>query len=180
MPPRAPARTRRRAFTILELMVVVLLMSILAVSVLPALGSLDEARLGAAVDEVERTLVHARSLAMASGEPTGVEFDLTAQTVTLVRIVSAGTPPEPALDALSQPVTPLRLPVTFPRVELISLTNGDGSSGSGTVWFRFDGAPEVRASNGSLVGPFSQDALVTLTGARSVAVRMGAGLVEQP
>ncbi|MEZ6243508.1 MAG: prepilin-type N-terminal cleavage/methylation domain-containing protein [Phycisphaerales bacterium] len=176
----APATTRRRAFTILELMVVVLLMSILAVAVLPALASLDEARIGAAADEIERTLVLARSMAMASGEPTGADFDLTKQTVSLVRITSVGGAPEPALDALSQPVSPLRVGVTFPHVEVLSLTNGNGSGGSGAIWFRFDGAPETRAADGSLVGAFTQDAVVTLTGPKTVVIRMGAGLVEQP
>ncbi len=52
--------TSRRAFTILELMVVVLLMSILAVSVLPAMDTLADAREGAAADEVELALVRAR------------------------------------------------------------------------------------------------------------------------
>ncbi len=175
-----PAISRPRAFTILELMVVVVLMSILAVAVLPALGSLDEARRGGAADEVERTLVLARSLAMASGEPTGVEIDLAAQRFALVRITASGASPEPALDALSQPAAPVQMGATFPQVQILSLTQGDGSGGSGTIWFRFDGAPEVRAINGTLVGPFTQDALVTLSGPRTIAVRMGAGLVEQP
>ncbi len=116
---------------------------------------------------------------MASGEPTGVEFDLSNQTFALVRITSAGGGPEPALDALSQPAAPVRMQAAFPRVEVLSMVDGDGSGGSGTLWFRFDGAPEVRAADGTLTGPFTQDAVVTLTGGATVTVRMGAGLVER-
>jgi len=170
--------SRLRAFTLIEAMVVVIVMSIIAVTVMPALGNLEEARRGAAADEMARLLRHARSLAMASGEPTGVAIDLTAETAQVVRIVSTGAAPTPATDALGQPERPVVFPDLYSQVELISIVHGDGSGASGTVWFRFDGVPQLRTPAGVVVGPFTQDAVVELTGARIVTVHMGTGLVE--
>lgn len=173
----SPSSTRR-AFTLIEAMVVVVLMSVIAVTVLPALGNLEDARRGAAADELARMLTHARSLAMASGEPSGVEIDLGNESARLVRIASAGGSPVAAIDALGQPEQGVVFSDLYAGVELVSLIQGDGSGGSGTIWFRFDGLPQVRSSSGVLVGAFTQDAEVELSGSRTVTVRMGTGLVE--
>lgn len=169
-----------RAFTLLELTVVIVLMSIVAVTVIPALGVVDEARRGGATDHVERMLVLARSLAMAASEPTGVQFVLSDQTASLVRITSVGGAPVPALDALAQPAQPLELQASYPTAQILSITHGDGSSGSGTIWFRFDGEPEIRDASGVFVSLFTQDAAITLTGSRVITVARATGLVEQP
>ncbi len=167
-----------RAFTLIEAMIVVILMSIIAVTVMPALGNLEEARRGAAADELARMLTHARSLAMASGEPSGVSIDLDAETAQIVRIVTTGASPVAGVDALGQPELPVVFPDLFSGVELVSIVHGNGGGGSGTIWFRFDGAPQIRTSAGVLVGLFTQDAVIELSGSRTVSVRMGVGLVE--
>ncbi len=174
----ARGSSRFRAFTLVEAMVVVILMSIIAVTVLPALGNLDEARRGAAVDEVARVLTHARSLAMASGRPSGVSFELGAETIRVMTIETTGGAPTPAADALGQPEPAVALPDLYAGVELVGITHGDGSTASGVVWFGFDGVPRLRDAGGALVGPFTQDAVVELTGSRTVSIRMGTGLVE--
>ncbi len=174
----ASRTSRSRAFTLVEAMIVVILMSIIAATVVPALGNLDEARRGAATDEVVRLLTHARALAMASGRPGGVAFDLASGSAQVVAITSSGGAPEAAADALGQPERPVLLSDLYSGVELVSIIHGDGSTASGTVWFRFDGIPQLRDAGGTLVGPFSQDAVIELSGSRTVTVRMGTGLVE--
>lgn len=175
---RARPTARRRAFTLIEAMVVVVLMSVIAVTVLPALGNLEESRRGAAAEELARLLIHARALAMASGEPTGVQIDLASDSLQLVHITSPGALPTPAIGALGQPEPAVLLSDLYPGVDIVAMTNGDGSGGSGAIWFRFDGLPQVRNTDGSLVGAFTQDARVELSGSREVYVRMGTGLVE--
>jgi Tfp pilus assembly protein FimT len=118
----------RSAFTLIEAMVVVILMSIIAVTVMPALNNLDKARQGAAADELIRLLTQARALAMASGRPVGVSIDLEEDAALIVQISAAGGPPTPA--------------------------------------------------TGALVGAFTQDATVELSGSKVVTVRRGTGLVE--
>ena len=167
-----------RAFTLIEAMVVVILMSIIAVTVMPALDNLEQARRGAAADELARLLTHAQALAMASGRPTGVAIDLADHTAQIVQIASTGAAPTPATNAMGQPEQPVDFDEQYSGVELVSATHGDGSTGSGTVWFRFDGVPQTRAADGTLTGVFTQDASIELTGSRFVTVRMGAGLVE--
>ncbi|MFI4896543.1 MAG: Tfp pilus assembly protein FimT/FimU [Phycisphaerales bacterium JB059] len=168
----------RAAFTLIEAMVVVILMSIIAVSVMPALNNLDEARRGAAADELIRLLSQARALAMASGRPMGVSVDLEDNAARIVQIAAAGAAPTPATDPMGQPEAPVRFADQYAGVELVSMTQGDGTAGSGSIWFRFDGVPQTRGADGALVGAFTQDATVELSGSQVVTVRMGTGLVE--
>lgn len=168
----------RSAFTLIEAMVVVILMSIIAVTVMPALNNLDKARQGAAADELIRLLTQARALAMASGRPVGVSIDLEEDAALIVQISAAGDPPTPATDPMGQPEEAVRFAEQYSGVELVAMTQGDGASGSGAIWFRFDGEPQTRAADGALVGAFTQDATVELSGSKVVTVRRGTGLVE--
>jgi len=173
---RSTASTRR-GFTLLELLIVAVIMGILAASVLPALAQNRTALEGAARDEVARRFVYARARALAAGAPIGVMTDTPGSSLTIRTLDDAGNP-----DTLADPIddAPMSivLPDQFRGVTLDAFVNGDGTTANGTVWFDYQGEPHTRTSGGDYDGPFSQNALITLTGGGVVEVHAYSGAVE--
>jgi len=174
-----PRRPSSRAFSLVELAVVVALLGIMAASVTPALRGVSDARQSAAWREAERRLVHARTRAMSTGRAFGVRITAASGTFELLEIPVGGGIPQGARDALGQTIPAWSLPTAYPSTAVSSFVGGDGVSGTGVVWFGHDGAPQRRNSSGALLGAFTQDAVVTLTGGRTVTVREVSGLVER-
>ena len=172
-------RPSSRAFTLIELALVVALVGILAVSVIPALRGVSDARQAAAWRETERRFVHARTSAMAAGRAFGVRVNPVAGTFELMEVPLGAGSPGAARDPFGQPVGAWSLPASYPGTSIVGFVGGDGQSGTGTVWFGYDGAPQRRNSSGTLLGGFTQDAVVTLTGGRTVTVRQSSGLIER-
>lgn len=172
--------TSRRAFTLLEVTVVVLLIGILAAAVVPALGTMDAARGAAAHREVARLLNVARERAMSSAEPTGVEFDLASQAMKMVRLASPGDSPSVAPSPLGSAREAVVVSSLFPGVRISSINLGGGAS---TLWFSNDGTPQTRGPGGVLIAPLASDASVELRRGTLVVgtvwVRAVTGLVEQ-
>lgn len=177
------ARSSCRAFTLLEMMVVVVIASVIAVSVIPALSRMDDARRGAAVSEVSRLLEFARARAMASGRPTGVRFSRTGSIVTLHVVETDGSVSE-MISPLGTESEPMDLSGKFGAVlervsvpaPVVSGTVADTS----TVWFDHTGEPQSRSTSGVLVGDLTSDASIVLEDAGSIVVRARSGLVEVP
>ncbi|MCA9310146.1 MAG: prepilin-type N-terminal cleavage/methylation domain-containing protein, partial [Phycisphaerales bacterium] len=80
-------------FTLIELIAVLSLVAVLSLTALPALNAVTNARHAGLARDVEQHLCRARSYAIASARPAGIEFDLAAQTLRLVEIVSEGAAP---------------------------------------------------------------------------------------
>ncbi len=176
-----PARsvTSRRAFTLVELMIVVVLMSIIAVSVLPAMQNLRTMREGAARDDIARMLEVTKARAMATGRPTGLRVSLADSTLTLVEL-GAGDRLSDVIDPLTQSVRSLVVPSTYPDVTLSSMTNGDGVSGPGTIWFDYEATPHTRTPNGIFNAYNNQFAQIELSSGQLVRVCPHTGVVELP
>lgn len=158
---------------------VVLIMGILAVTVIPAFGQLSGSRQAAAANEVQRRFELARSLAMATGRPTGVRVDVAACTLLLQVIPSSGATPVAGTTATGEQETAWSVRAHFPEVTIVSFTNGDGSSSPGTVWFAHDGTPQARNGSGTLQAAWSQDATVRLTGDQYIHIRRRSGAVQR-
>lgn len=176
---RTATRPTTRAFTLVELALVVALVGILAVSAVPALSALSDSRQAAAWREVERRFVHARTRAMTAGRPFGLRVTPASGQLELLEIPAGGGVPTAARDALGQTIPAWSLPASYPGTLITMFVGGDGATGTGTVWFGYGGAPERRNSSGTLLGPCTQDAVLTLTGGRSVTVRQSSGLIER-
>jgi prepilin-type N-terminal cleavage/methylation domain-containing protein len=79
---RIEKRRLSKGFTMMEVMIVVLILSILAVAGFPALNAtLDHARLSAAAEEVVNALQYAQLKAMTSGLKTRVSVSPTYNTI---------------------------------------------------------------------------------------------------
>ncbi len=180
----ASARTCRvgarscRAFSLVELVMVIGLLSLISATAIPTLSWMADARAGALRDECARQLRLARASALATGMPHGVSFDLGAGTLTLVRIESSGASPGPALGPTGSPVEPVRLGSRYGSQGVASVINGDGTSGDAVLWFGFKGTPEVRNASGVVSAPFAQDAVVTVSGGATIVVRRVTGAIE--
>lgn len=172
-----PSRLRK-AFTVYELLVVVVIMGIIAVSATPVLSQSIEARQAAARDEVVRLLEYARGRAIATGFPAGVRVDTNESTLRLVTISEAG-----AIVDLSDPINGAsmgaNLSLEFAEVQISSFVNGDGNSGTGTVWFDYQAEPHTRDDvSGVFDAIFVQNATITLSTGVSVVVHADSGFVE--
>ena len=175
---RCRARSRR-AFSLLEVTVVVVIVGILAIGVIPALGSTGGARQAAAARQTHRLLTHARTFAMMTGQPAGVIVDASDDTLTPVFISSGSASVAVMRTSTGDDAAPLAISESFPGAEILSCVGGDGSTGTVRLWFSHDGTPHVRDADGTLIGPFTQDASVSLTGGYTVTVRRVSGLVER-
>lgn len=179
MSQNAAIGAHRRAFTLIELAIVIAVVGLFAVSAIPAMDTLTQTRRLSAVREVERRLVTMRATAIATGQPAGIAVDTGEQTLQGVTIAPGGGPPVAITAATGEPEAPLSMPAEFPGVEITGLLSGDGLGADTTLWFSFEGEPQLRAGDGSLLGGFSQDAWIELTGGGKVHIRRGSGLIER-
>lgn len=168
----------RRGFTLLEMAIVTMVMGILAAAAIPALRSVDDTNAAGARSEIERQVVLARSCAFASGIPHGIHFDVSKSSFQQMQIESAGQAPAASRDALGNPTPEIVLSSRFAGAAITAFVNGDSSTGTGTLWFGYDGAPQIRNSNGALAGTFVSTAVVSLSGGFVVRIST-AGAIDR-
>lgn len=170
--------TSRRAFSLLETMVIVVIVGIVAASARPALRLLSDARKINTAQEVERNLLLARTLAMTTGRSTGVV--LSTNEMRVVKIDQPGDAPSPVLGADGAPRGVLTLHEEQRDAWITLLRDGAGSTTtSATVWFDINGTPELRDASGALLGPCVSDVNVYVAGVQAVTVRRVTGMVER-
>jgi len=90
-------RPNRNAFTLIELLCVIVILAIAAVFVIPQLTSRGDIKTAAAARTVMADIMYAQNRAIAKQTPQYVSFDLTAHTYA----VKEGTPPA----TITNPVT---------------------------------------------------------------------------
>ena len=169
----------QRAFTLAELIGVMVLMSVLSAAAIPALRGLQDRREQALAREVQRRLSLARSWAAATGAPAGLTVDPVAGSLLLVRIERPGDPPTAAPGPGGAAGAPLLVASQFPGAAVVSVLHGDGSTGAGTIWFGPDGRPQTRDASGAYLSDFASDALITVSGPVEITVRRTTGLIER-
>lgn len=174
-----PSYTCRRAFTLVELMVVVVLMGIVAVTAIPTMGNVRSMREGAARDDVARLLEVAKARALAIGSPCGLQVNVTDSTLTIVQLDDASAMTS-VIDPLTSKARSLDLHATYPDVTIDSMVNGDGSSGSGVIWFDYEATPHTRSLAGVFVSYNTEAATIELSSGRLVLVHPHTGVVEAP
>ena len=87
---------RQVGYTLVEVLVVVVILGVVAAALLATHGSVDaEQTLEAAAAEVAAALRFARSEAIRSGEPHGVEASTSTQLVRVYRLDTSASPPVP-------------------------------------------------------------------------------------
>lgn len=171
-------RPTRRAFSLVEVTVVVIVLAVLAAVVVPGFGSMQTHQTDAAADVLRGLLRSARAHAGASGRPTGVEIQTETGRALLVAIDDAGDV-GPAMGVLGQPREPVWLTDRIGAAGIESITLFDGSEpADGAIWFGFEGNPESRDDRGVRTGDASDDASVQLVGGRLLVIDAVTGFVR--
>lgn len=146
-------RPRQRAFTLLELLMVLAVVAVLAGFAAPRLaGSLKGQRLDAQARTVIALARKARALASAEGRSYELVFDPSAQTVRLARqrdpLAAPNDPEDPEREALA---TDLEWARPLPFEEGVTLREAAGAQGESldlgqqfTIRFYPDGSADAR------------------------------------
>ncbi len=173
------AAAARRAFTLAELVAVMVVTGILAAGAVPAMRSVESVRERALAAEVQRRLSFARSWAAATGRPTGLRIESSTGALTLVRIAADGDPPTNLPAASGAPGASWFIARQFPGAAILSVRHGDNTLGAGTIWFGADGEPQIRDRNGAFLQEFTTDAQITVSGPSTITVRQVTGMIER-
>ncbi|MFT5424314.1 MAG: type II secretion system protein H [Phycisphaerales bacterium] len=161
---------KNRAFTLVELMIVVVMVSLLAAVVSPGLTAVRGTQQAAGTDDVRRMLRTAQQLARASGRPHGVWVDAANEKARMMQLQADGTV-APALDGLGED-TPIRpLLEDFAGLELTDVDPGDGNAVSEAVlWFNYLGRPETRDADGSNAQLATTEPTLTFVGFAPIVI----------
>ena len=172
-------RRQRAAFTLIELIAVMVIVGTLAITAAPALSTFAKIRNTGLVNEIDRRLSLARAWASSTGQPAGVKFDVTNQKLSLVRIASSGASATalPAAGGAAESASSDQIAVISPGASLSSATFSP--SGYDTIWFDYTGTPHVRNGSGTFVSNLTTDATITVGGGRTLTLRRVTGEVEK-
>lgn len=170
-----------RGFTILEMIAVITIVGLVAVSVVPATARINDARKLAGVYEIARTMEYARARAAARGMPSGVRFDSELDSVQVMDIDDSGDPIK-GTDGLGLDVSPIEVNEQFGTdIQRVTMTTGVlsvGSLGGNTVWFTHASEPHMRSEAGEFSAVLSADMTVSFGVSAVITLRSPSGLVE--
>ena len=127
-----------KAFTVIELLIVVALMAIVAAVVVPMATDTSDFQAKAAAESLVAALEHAQTEAIVRQDPVTVTFDTTAETYSLS---NASGPLINPIDKKTY-VVGLGPSSDLPEVEIVSASFG----GSNAVTFDVLGAPDAAGS----------------------------------
>jgi prepilin-type N-terminal cleavage/methylation domain-containing protein len=145
----------RRAcgFTLIEIIVVVVILSIIALMAVPMFGSAADIQLKAAANMIAADLEYAKSMAITRQQPFSIDFNSTDESYSVCD--SGGF-------VIPHPIDPGDLTITFPsdsrlnQVVIVSAVFDPGSED--TITFDYLGSPH----SGSLAGNPLDSGVVTL------------------
>lgn len=138
---------RPRAFTLVELLIVVVLMGIAGALVIPQMGTVGSLRVQGALRTVVSDITFAQADAIAFQERRAVVFDLDASSYSLVQVLSGEI--DPAANTLYEPSRPggrFVADLADPRFGGARITRADFNGGPILV-FDDVGAPVADASS---------------------------------
>lgn len=170
--PRGAAPPHPSAFTLIELVAVIVILSVLSALAIPASLTLSSGRHAAAMRTVARDLAYARARAIASGSPVWVAFNIQQNAYALL----ADNPAAPGFanaQTITDPATGSPMSVRLGTAELAG-TSLLAASFAGSTALGFDRLGRPLATSGALL---ASDGAVTLSGSRQVTVLVPTGRI---
>lgn len=172
MHPIANHPDARRAFTLVELISLIVLVAIMAAVVVPSVGTLPSRRGAAAARQLVRDLTYMRQQSLARGITTWAVFNTSSESYSML-VESTATPGRAAASSMIDPATggPFSQSWTageFVGVDLVSVFVG---SDSGTD-LGFDWLGRPINWHGSVL---TVQSAITLNGGHSVVVEPQTG-----
>jgi prepilin-type N-terminal cleavage/methylation domain-containing protein len=135
---------RAPAFTLIEIIAVVVILAIAALIAVPAFSGASQMQVKAAADKLAADIEYAKSLAVTTQKVHRVTFDIGAESHTITNVTDGVT--------VNDPVRKAAFTVTYPNdsrlssVRLQSATFGSGSS------VQFDSTGTPQDSGGAALG----------------------------
>lgn len=166
------AGRRRPAFTLVELIAVMVIVGVLAAVAVPAISTTPTMRARVACRELARDLAFARVRSITTGVAHWVTFNTTADMYAMLA-ESTTTPGRSGATAYIEPSTGVAFTRTlntgdFAGVDLLSVTLGTGAE----LGFDWRGRPLDSTST-----LLTSQGIITLSGSQSVTIEPGTGLV---
>lgn len=170
-----------RGFTLIELVSVLVLVSILSVTAIPAISRLNDARNAALLNECDRMIRFAQSHANSTGTPTGTVFDLDQQTVSLLSLGGSSVAVSPIHRAGTGQAITLAVAAAFPGAALDAAGEDSAPQASGAValWFDYDGSPQLRDADGQLRADLEDEFIVRVTSGPELRVLPTTGAIQR-
>ncbi len=163
----------RRAFSLIELIAVILVIGILSAIAVPTMGSLKTTRSAAAARRILRDLSYARERAIATGCRTWVVFSVATNTYSVLA-EPKGNPGRSNAVTMTDPAT---------GNNYVASLNTSEYSGISLVSASFDSAAEIgfdwtgKPLNSS-ASPLAAQGVVTLTASKTVTVAPNTGFIS--
>ncbi len=169
------AIARTRAFSLVELVVVITITGIIAAVALPAMSSLSATRSSAPAGQILRALGYARERAIATACRTWVVFSTASNSYSVLG-EPIGNPGRGNAVTLTDPATRSNYLQSLSTTEYagVSLVSAVFDSGS-EVGFDWLGRP-LNSTSASLAA----QGTITLTQGKTVTVQVGTGLAAAP
>jgi general secretion pathway protein H len=147
-----PAATQRRAFTLIELLIVVVLLGIAGAMVIPQMGTVGALRAHGALRTIVSDITYAQSDAIAFQQPRAVQFDTASSSYRLIQVVGTTVSATNTMYDASNYKAGGRYVVTFDgnesfggaRISAVSFT---GVTPSNTLIFDEMGTPVIAAGS---------------------------------
>jgi prepilin-type N-terminal cleavage/methylation domain-containing protein len=168
--------TSHRAFTLLEMLAVVLIVTIVALVASPSRSVANALRRTASEEHLLQVLHTARAQAMAQGRPFGVQLDRYLNT-SLMLIETTGATPTQAASIAGESSRDVASPAAS-GTDLSSISVNGSSVTSTTIWFSELGVPHTRNAAGASPVNLSSDALAVFSGGRTLRIRAVTGGVN--
>lgn len=163
---RAALRSRR-AFTLIEILSVVVILGIASAIIVPQLSSRDDLRCAAAARALMGDLLYAQSRSIALGKMHYVQFNTATNTYQVLDAVNPN-------DVINNPVTQIPYTVTVGTGNLVHVSIGTASfDGNSTVAFDPMGVPYSWSSSAGPVA-LSSGTIVFQAGNNKKTVTVGA------
>lgn len=176
MSQHASGRSRRCAFTLIELIAVLVIVSVAAAIATAAMGGSTKVRRGMAGRQLARDLTFLRGRAMATGVRSWIYLD-AANSSYLVGAENIHAPGYSGAAQITDPSTGKAYGVLLNTKEFagVRITGVSIQGGVPALGFDWLGRPLYAGSSPALL---TTDATITLSGNTVVRVRAGGGNVE--
>jgi prepilin-type N-terminal cleavage/methylation domain-containing protein len=121
-PPREyRGRGERRAFTLVEILAVVVIIGIASAIIIPEIGSRDDMKAAAAARVVIADLIYAQNLAISTGTATYVRFDKTNNQYSVIQSPTSSSSTKGTL--VTHPITQQNYIQTFGSTSTTSVSS---------------------------------------------------------